>query len=136
MQKTWKQPKWWNKEHDSAWERVKEAFRRDWEQTKHDFGGDAPDLDQNVDDTVAQAAGSRPVPPPHEPNFDEYEPALRYGYAARRQYGTRYTTWNLPLEKELRADFGDEDWDYYYPAIRHGWEFDAKKSGRKGPVIK
>ena len=34
---TW-QPKWWNPQtHGSAWERVKEALKRDWEQTKADL---------------------------------------------------------------------------------------------------
>ena len=41
--KRYRNPNWWSKEYDSAWDRVKAAFRRDWEQTKHDFGGDAPD---------------------------------------------------------------------------------------------
>ena len=39
-------PTWWNRDYDSGWDRVKEAFRRDWDQTKHDFGGDEPDLNQ------------------------------------------------------------------------------------------
>src|SRR5581483_8090792 len=50
------QPAWWNDGHASAWERVKEAMRRDWEQTKHDLhlkGGH--ELNQGVKDTVKQA---------------------------------------------------------------------------------
>ena len=31
------QPAWWNEGHASAWDRVKEAMRRDWEQTKQDM---------------------------------------------------------------------------------------------------
>ena len=56
-------PKWWNKEHESGWSRVKAAFKRDWDQTKHDFGGAEPDTDQNIGDTVKQAAGKQPIPP-------------------------------------------------------------------------
>jgi hypothetical protein len=129
-------PKWWTREHDSAWERVKEAFQRDWEQTKHDFGGDEPDLDQDVDDTVGQAVGSRPIPPPGQPNFSEYEDAFRFGYGAQQHYGSRYSEWNEDLERELRRDFGDSDWDRCRPAIRHGWDYDkmsdemSKSSGR------
>lgn len=136
MQTTRKNPTWWSKEHDSAWDRVKEAFRRDWEQTKHDFGGDEPDIDQNVDDTVGQAAGSRPIPPPGEPNFEEHEPAFRFGYGARRQYGSRFSKWDEGLENELRRDFGHEEWDRYRPAVRRGWDYDdmtkemSKSSGR------
>jgi hypothetical protein len=46
--------KWWNKQNDSSWERVKEAFKRDWDQTKHDMGGRHPDTHQNLSDTVKQ----------------------------------------------------------------------------------
>ena len=56
-------PNWWNDTHASAWERTKEALRRDWEQTKADFSSGGTDLNQNVTDTVKQAAGSQPVPP-------------------------------------------------------------------------
>jgi hypothetical protein len=116
-------PKWWSREHDSSWDRVKEAFRRDWEQTKHDFGGDEPDLDQNVDDTVGQAVGSRPMPPAGTPNFEDYESAFRFGHGARQQYGSKYHVWNDDLESELRRDYGDEDWDRYGPAVRRGWDY-------------
>ena len=44
-------PKWWRTEYDSSWERVKAAFKRDWDQTKHDIGSRQPDTDQNVGDT-------------------------------------------------------------------------------------
>ena len=57
-------PLWWNDQHTSAWDRVKEALRRDWEQTKADFSSQGRDLNQNLVDTVKQAAGSEPVPPP------------------------------------------------------------------------
>lgn len=56
-------PAWWNDQHNSAWDRVKEAMRRDWEQTRADFGG-GRDLNQNVVDTVLQAVGSEPLPAP------------------------------------------------------------------------
>ena len=58
------QPSWWNEQqHGAAWKRVKEAMRRDWEQTKNDFTPGAPDLNQDVDDTIRQAAGKTPSPP-------------------------------------------------------------------------
>ncbi|MFO0604435.1 MAG: hypothetical protein U0324_14725 [Polyangiales bacterium] len=58
-------PSWWNDQYTSDWDRVKEALRRDWEQTKADFKvSGAVDLNQNVVDTVKQAVGDQPVPPP------------------------------------------------------------------------
>jgi gas vesicle protein len=57
-------PQWWSDQHTSAWDRVKEAFQRDWEQTKADFSSHGgQELNQNVADTVKQAVGSAPVPP-------------------------------------------------------------------------
>lgn len=48
---------------------VKEALKRDWEQTKSDLTGHkkGQDLDQNVGDTVKQATGKEPLPPRGEP---------------------------------------------------------------------
>lgn len=57
-------PNWWNDQHTSAWDRAKEALRRDWEQTKSDFSSKGGvDLNQNVADTVKQMAGTEGVPP-------------------------------------------------------------------------
>ena len=51
---------------------VKEALERDLEQTKADLTGDrkGQELDQDVDDTVKQAAGNDPIPPDGVPNRD------------------------------------------------------------------
>ena len=58
-------PAWWNPTHASTWDNVKESLRRDWEQTQHDLSGGrfGQDLNQNVDDTLGQMVGSRPIPP-------------------------------------------------------------------------
>lgn len=52
--------------------KVKEALERDLEQTKSDLTGDraGKDLDQDVDDTVRQAAGKQDVPGENQPNPD------------------------------------------------------------------
>jgi hypothetical protein len=124
-------PSWWNQEHDSAWERVREAFRRDWAQTKHDFGGDEPDLKQNVGDTVSQAAGRQPIPPGDQPSFEAREPAYRFGYGARRQYGKTHAAWDDQLEAQLRSDWtatyaaDDERWEQYQSDVRRGWEYEG-----------
>lgn len=116
------QPRWWTGKYDSAWDRVKEAFRRDWEQTKHDFGGKQPDLSQNVDDTLAQAAGKRAIPSGRVPNYDEQERSFRFGYGARMHYSGKYSDWNDELEHELQEDW-NEDWPTSREAVRRGWEF-------------
>jgi hypothetical protein len=121
---------WWSKDNDSAWDNVKGAFRRDWEQTKHDFGGNPPDLKQDVPDTVKQAAGKQIIPPPSQPNFEEHEPAFRFGYGARQHYGKDYPTWDNRLERTLQKDWspsGDEDnWNRYSNAVRRGYEYKSK----------
>jgi hypothetical protein len=53
----------------STADKAKEALKRDWEQTKHDITRKGPDLDQNVGDTLKQATGKEPIPPPAVPNF-------------------------------------------------------------------
>mgnify|MGYP000235766646 CR=1 FL=1 len=100
---------WYSKEHDSAWENVKNAFKNDWEQTKNDFGADsARDLNQDVDDTVKQAAGA-------DNAFENKEQAFRFGYAARQNFGSQHPQWNSELENQIRNDYEgnfDQDRDY------------------------
>jgi hypothetical protein len=111
--------KWWKADYDSAWERTKEAFRRDWEQTKHDFGGKAPDLNQDADDTVKQAAGKEPIPAPGQANFDDHESAFRYGHGARLHYSGR--DWDDTLEGELSRDYSG-DWTRDRDYVRHSFQ--------------
>jgi hypothetical protein len=128
-------PTWWNQEHDSAWERVKAAFKRDWDQTKHDFGGKQPDTDQDVDDTVKQAAGKQPIPPRGQPTYEEVEDAARFGYGARSQYGKEYERWDVQLETQLKEDwretYSDRDWARYRDSVRRGWDYQDKQNLRK-----
>lgn len=52
--------------------KVKEALKRDLEQTKHDLNKKTgQDLNQGVGDTLKQAAGKEPIPPPFVPNLDK-----------------------------------------------------------------
>jgi hypothetical protein len=127
---TYKNPQWWTKENDSGWDRVKEAFRRDWDQTKHDLGGKQPDLNQDVGDTIKQATGKEPVPPRGQPVYEKREPAYRFGYGARTYYGKRFPTWNDQLEQELRRDWRgispEGNWDADVADIRSGWNYKEK----------
>lgn len=123
---TYENPTWWTSEHDSRWDRVKAAFRRDWEQTKHDFGSDkARDLQQNAADTVKQAVGSKPTPQQGagtagSRSFEELEPAFRYGHGARTQFGS--LEWNAELETRMKDEYsGDYARDRDY--IRRGYDY-------------
>ncbi len=119
-------PSWWRPEYDSAWERAKKAFQRDWEQTKHDLGSKhARELGQDARDTVKQATGSQPLPYMTPRPFDQIESASRFGHGARRHYAGRYDSWSHELERELRADWGD-DWDADHDAIRRGWDYEPR----------
>lgn len=60
-----------NKKSGSRTGKLKEALKRDWEQTKHDFNKKSgQELNQDVDDTVKQATGAEPVPPRGVPSKD------------------------------------------------------------------
>ena len=122
---TYNQPKWWQKEHESAWDRVKAAFKRDWEQTKHDLGGDEPDIHQSLGDTVAQAVGKQPIP--QQVQDDDAEYAYRYGYGAWLTYGKDYPSWDDELEAMLEEDWEEtnhsksDEWERSRNLIRAGW---------------
>ena len=128
-------PKWWNQTHESGWDRVKAAFKRDWDQTKHDFGGKEPDTDQNLDDTVKQAAGKQPIPPRGQPTYQEAEDAYRFGYGARTQYGNSYSRWDNKLETTLERDwrdtYSDREWKRYRDQVQRGWNSQEEKEMRK-----
>jgi len=122
-------PKWWNDKHAGAWDRVKDALARDWEQTKADFSGTkGQELDQDVGDTVRQAAGRQPIPPEGYPNpgkFDDFEPGLRFGYSAANEYKSDQK-WDDRLEMKLKREWEDlksgHEWDKFKAAIKRGWE--------------
>ena len=124
-------PSWYTDEDDTAWAKVKAAFRRDWKQTKHDFGGNEPNLNQQVGDTIAQATGSAVIPPgnvktPHskDGHLDAYneddEPAYQYGYAASRHFDS---DWDQATESKLRKDWDATEWERRREAIRRGWTY-------------
>ncbi len=129
-----KNPKWWNKQHESSWDRVKAAFKRDWDQTKHDVGGHEPDTDQHLTDTVKQASGKEGIPPRGTPN-EQTEDAYRFGYGARQQYGQRFSKWDHSLEEQLAMDWKDTyagiQWESQKEAVRRGWEYDEKSGMKK-----
>jgi hypothetical protein len=129
----YKNPTWWTKENDSAWERTKAAFKRDWDQTKHDMGGKEPNTNQKAGNTTRQASGKEVIPPRGMPTYDEVEPAYRYGYGARSKYGSEYSEWDDELEARLKGEWDEiaparkQTWMQDRAAIRRGWDYDEEE---------
>jgi hypothetical protein len=131
-------PSYWNDEkHGTAWARVKDAMQRDWIQTKADVNVDSGrELNQNAADTVKQAAGKESIPAPTQPNakmekveWDEIEPAVRYGYGAHQEYANQFNNWDDSVESTLAKDWDEEETGHAFnevkPYVRRGW--DAKQ---------
>ena len=56
-------------DEQSTGHKVKEALKRDLEQTKSDLPGlEGEDLGQGIGDTLKQAAGKEAIPPEGQPN--------------------------------------------------------------------
>jgi hypothetical protein len=119
--------KWHTEKHDSTWDRVKDAFRRDWEQTKNDFGSDkARDLDQDIGDTFKQMSSKDYRDRYGERNYDDSEEAFRYGHAARDHYGSDHPRWNDDLSKRLREDY-PHDYERDEPLIRYAYGYNYSR---------
>ena len=132
------QPKWYKPEHASAWDRVKEAFRRDWEQTKHDLHAGGHELNQNVGDTMKQAEGKQAIPSINDANppkvvgdadWERVDAPAQFGHAARSEYGQQHTGWSNELETTLKGEWekGERDvksgWDNVRDHVRRGYEY-------------
>lgn len=127
------EPKWWNEQHTSAWDRVKTAFKRDWEQTKSDVSSHGKDLNQGVTDTVKQAVGKEAAPNASTPNppdagkhtWEHVEGPYRYGVGAQHQY-SKDGDWTDRTETKLKEEWGDmksgRTWDEVKTAVRRGWD--------------
>jgi hypothetical protein len=123
-------PSWWTSNDSNGWDRVREALRRDWDQTKHDLHVGGHELNQKLTDTVEQAAGRRPMPPIDKANppkiigqWEDAEMPIGYGYAARNHFGDKYPTWNDDLDRRLAADWNtDRPWDEVRIYVRHGYD--------------
>ena len=155
MQNAERRPAWWSNQHDSAWERTKEALRRDWEQTKNDITGGGHDLNQDASETFRQAQGKEPIPPRNVPNppdagdlkahakkaekeakkearrWERSEDAVQYGFGAGLD---RNRDWNV-AETDLRNEWStldrDRGWDDVRDDVRYGWD-GARKAEYRG----
>jgi len=124
-------PSWWNEEHTSTWDRARGALSRDWQQTKHDLHLGGHELNQSLDHTVSQATGSEVAPPIDAANppkvigrWEDVEPAIGFGYAARAHYGDRFPKWSSELERALHDDWRHPttSWNEAKAYVRHGYE--------------
>jgi hypothetical protein len=95
---------------------VKEAVRRDWQQTRHDLHAGGHELNQRGTDTLRQAAGTAVVPSINDANpprvtgvlpmeWQQVMSPIAYGYAARRQFGVTHPEWNDQLAEQLRGEW-------------------------------
>jgi len=136
-----------NQAHDgqgpNTWDRIKEALRRDWEQTKHEFSSNAGhELNQDIGDTLKQAAGKQPIPFDDRPNpprvidtWDNAEHAIQFGYEAANRYGERFREWSSQLDSVLANNWrerpGARDWSEVRHYVRHGFEY-GRRDAAKG----
>jgi len=133
-------PSWWKEVHGNAWDRVKEAMRRDWEQTRFDLhlaGGH--ELNQGVMDTVDQAAGTQAIPGDDRPNrpkvigsWEDVELPMGYGYGARQSYGAEHPAWDDTVETALRLEWEsgkvtpEHKWDDVKGLVRQGYQYESR----------
>jgi hypothetical protein len=124
-------PSWWTDTHTSVWEHVKEALRRDWEQTKHDLHAGGHEMNQTASDTLSQGVGEAPIPPIELANrptvvdsWEDAEMAIGFGYAARNHYGDVHPTWSSELAHKLAHDWKNaaKPWSKVEIYVRHGYE--------------
>ena len=122
-------PKWWDATHDFAWDHVKRAMRRHWQQAKHL-------IYPNGEFVFNRVTGERIILPCDQSTFEESESACRFGYGARIEYDDAYPVWNDDLEIQLIKEWRamnpnrEETWEHKREAIRYGWEFEEKAAGK------
>jgi hypothetical protein len=133
-------PNWWKEDvHGSKWSQIREAIKRDWEQTKNDLHVGGHEMNQSVTDTVKQVTGKEQLPRFDEPNppkvigdWAEVESPMAYGFGARDNYGPEHPRWNDKLESSLKSDWDGgrgqthREWNDVSRWVRHGYEYTPK----------
>ncbi len=135
-------PTWFRPEHAMHWDTVKEAVRRDWQQTKHDLHAGGHEMNQKGGDTLRQALGTQSIPaddrenPPKvigelEGEWEHVAVPMEFGYAARRHYAGKHDEWNETLSRDLQLEWEASPrppsasglWPDVQPHVRRGYEF-------------
>jgi hypothetical protein len=95
--------------------------------------GSAPHLGQTAADTARQIAGTEPipagenpVPPDVDADWEEAEPAVRFGHDAALRYPD-IPPWSSELEARLRGEWMATrprmPWSDASRLIRYGWDY-------------
>ncbi len=121
-------PSFWSPKQESAWQRVGEALRRDWLQTKADLGlGSGIELGQTATDTMKQAAGVSALPGGQDAgvDWDLARHAIRLGHGAAT-YWIDDDAWTAEVEARVQREWDGMGtgiaWEHAAPLVRHGWE--------------
>jgi hypothetical protein len=126
-----KMPSWWTAERDNEWQQAREALRRDWDQTRHDLHLGGHELNQTIENTLAQAAGAESMPAIDVANppkvigtWEDAEVAIGFGYAARTCFGHLHASWNPELERMLAKEWSSESmpWKTAEILVHHGYD--------------
>ena len=133
-----------NSQRPNAWDRIKEALRRDWEQTKHEFGAKTGhELNQDIGDTLKHAVGKQPIPSDDRPNppvvvdtWDNAEPAIQFGYEASPVFRAADREWSHALESALADRWrvlhvNGRPWDEVRGYVRHGFEYGCREAAKR-----
>lgn len=92
-------PRWWNDQHESAWQKIRHGLAGTW----------------------MLPAGPEVATPEA---WQEQERATRFGFGARRHYAG-FTEWTPEVESFLQHDWEALDtgrtWDEIRSLVRHGW---------------
>ena len=119
-------PSFWTDEQQTAWDRVKDAFHRDWLQTRSDLHMGGADLDQTAKDTMKQAAGKQPGPTTAEGRigWEHARHAIRLGHGAASFWGEG--SWTEEIEERVQSEWNalasGIDWQEARPLVLRGWE--------------
>jgi hypothetical protein len=120
-------PSFWTDEQQTGWDRVKDALRRDWLQTKADLGlAGGADLGQTAKQTMKQATGQLPVHSDLDGGgWDVARQAIRLGYGAAT-YWHEEPEWTEYVEYQVQREWESMNtgvhWQDARPLVQHGWD--------------
>jgi hypothetical protein len=123
MQNAARRPGWWSTTHDTAWQRTKDALRRDWEQTQNDITGGGHDLNQDAGDTFRQARGRQNIPAGNVPNIPDANDIERHAKAAEKEAKKEAKKESKEAKKEARR------WEKAEDAVQYGYGSGLYRTG-------